>query len=62
VALLADRAAPDAVADESLITLFPGETATITVRTGTELSAERLTAPDVLRNANQLVEAARVRA
>ena len=57
--LLADRVAPDAVADDALLTLFPGETATLLVRTGARLSAEQLTAPDVLRCANQLVTAAR---
>ena len=59
IALLADRAAPDAVADDALITLCRGETATIHVRTRADLDAEQLTSPLVLRTANQLVAAAR---
>jgi beta-mannosidase len=59
LALLADRAAPDAVADESLITLCRGESATFRVRTRADLDVEQLTSPLVLRTANQLVAAAR---
>ena len=59
VTLLADRAAPDAVADDALITLCRGETATITVRTRAALEFNQLTSPLVLRTANQLVTAAR---
>jgi beta-mannosidase len=59
LALLADRAAPDAVADDALITLGRGETATISVRTQADLDADQLTSPLVLRTANQLVVAAR---
>jgi beta-mannosidase len=58
LALLADRAAPDAVADNALITLCRGETVTIRVRTCADLTAEQLTSPLVLRSANQLVAAA----
>ena len=42
-----------------LLTLFPGERATITVSTEAELTHNDLTSPPVLRNANQLVTAAR---
>jgi beta-mannosidase len=59
IVLLADRAAPDAVADKALITLCRGETATIRVRTRGDLCVEQLTAPIVLRTANQLVAATR---
>jgi beta-mannosidase len=59
LAILADRAAPDAVAEEMLLTLFPGEEATIKVFTEADLSEADLTAPLVLRHANQLVTAAR---
>jgi beta-mannosidase len=59
IALLADRAAADAIADTSLITLCDGETAAITVRTDSHLTVEQLTSPLVLRSANQLVAAAR---
>jgi beta-mannosidase len=59
LALLVDRSAPDAVADDSLITLCRGETATIRVRTHADLDAEQLTSPLVLRTANQLVVTAR---
>jgi beta-mannosidase len=54
LAVLADRAAPDAVVDEQLVTLLPGETAQFTVRTGTALDAAALTDPATLRSANQL--------
>jgi beta-mannosidase len=59
IVLLADRAAPDAVADKALITLCRGETATIRVRTRGDLCVEQLTSPIVLRTANQLVAATR---
>jgi beta-mannosidase len=62
LAVLADRAAPDAVAEDSLLTLFPGERATIRVFTDAELSYADLTSPLVLRHANQLVTAARTAA
>ena len=62
VAILADRAAPDAVADDMLLTLFPGESATIRVFTSADLSYADLTSALVLRHANQLVTAARTAA
>ncbi len=55
VALLADRAAPDARVDELLVSLLPGETATFRVRTAADLDLGALTDPLVLRCANQLV-------
>ena len=62
VAILADRVAPDAVAEDMLLTLFPGERATIRVFTEADLGAGELTAPLVLRQANQLVTTARATA
>jgi beta-mannosidase len=55
IALLADRLAPDAVVDDMLITLLPGESVTFEVRTTAELTHEQLLDPLVLRSANQLV-------
>ncbi|MDT0268426.1 glycoside hydrolase family 2 protein [Streptomyces sp. DSM 44915] len=54
VTLLADRAAPDAVADDALVTLLAGERHTFTVRTTAELDAAALTGPLVLRGVNSL--------
>jgi beta-mannosidase len=54
LALLADRLAPDAVVDDMLVTLLPGESATFTVRTAAALTREELTDPLALRSANQL--------
>jgi beta-mannosidase len=55
LALLADRAHPDAEVDDMLATLLPGETVTWTVRGPSTMDPDRLVAPDVLRCANQLV-------
>jgi beta-mannosidase len=61
--LLADKAAPDAEVDNQLVTLLPGETASFVVTTAASIDSEALTAPRVLRSANQLVaHAADVRA
>ena len=57
VALLADRVAPDAVVDEMLVTLLPGEATSIHVRTAATLMPAQLTDPWVLRSANQLAGA-----
>ncbi|WP_216094440.1 glycoside hydrolase family 2 protein [Jiangella alba] len=58
--LLADRLAPDAVVDEQLTTLLPGETTRLRVRlpSGGEVSPSSLTAP-VVRTANDLVASPR---
>jgi beta-mannosidase len=53
--LLADKVAPDAEVDIQLVTLLPGEGTSFTVTTGASLGPEALTAPRVLRSANQLV-------
>jgi beta-mannosidase len=54
LALLADRAAADAEVDDMLVTLLPGQTAVFSVRTAAPLDAAVLTAPPVLRSANDL--------
>jgi beta-mannosidase len=62
VAVLADRAAPDAVVDDMLVDLLPGESHTFTVRTDAVLSAaDLLVAPEVLRSANALAARAEIR-
>jgi beta-mannosidase len=58
LALLADRVAPDAVVDDMLITLLPGESVTFETRTAAELTHEQLVDPLVLRSANQLLTTA----
>ena len=55
LALLVDLLAPDAVVDDMLVTVLPGETAVFTVRTAAQLTAAQLTDRLVLRSANQLV-------
>lgn len=55
LALLVDKVDPDAVVDDMLVTLLPGETATFHVRTAWSGEPERFIAPDVLRTSNQLV-------
>ena len=53
--ILADKVDPSAVATDGLVTLLPGESAGILIRHDGELDLTRLTAPEVLRSANQLV-------
>lgn len=55
LALLADRVAPDARVDAMLLTLLPGESTTIDVRTSDRVAPEAFLDPRVLRSANQLV-------
>jgi beta-mannosidase len=52
LAVFADRLAPDAEADQCLLTLLPGDHATIRVSTRYTLDPEKLTAPPVLRCVN----------
>lgn len=52
---LVDVADPAASVDDALVTLLPGETAVFRVATDAAVSLEQLTAPEVLRTANQLV-------
>lgn len=54
VALLADRVAPDAVVDDMLVDLLPGETHTFTVLSRADVDGEAFGAPEVLRSANAL--------
>ncbi|NAZ84192.1 glycoside hydrolase family 2 protein [Kineococcus sp. R8] len=49
VSVLADRVAPDAVVDDMLVTLLPGESHTFRVRTTAAVDAAGFTAPAVLR-------------
>ncbi|WP_328478156.1 glycoside hydrolase family 2 protein [Actinoplanes sp. NBC_00393] len=60
VAVLADRVAPDAVVDDMLVDLLPGETHTFTVTTATVVDGEVFSAPEVLRSANSLALPAKV--
>ena len=53
--VLADRVAPDASADNALVTLLPGQTVAFDIRTTAEVAPEAFTDPLVLRSANQLV-------
>lgn len=52
LAVFADRLAPDAEADQCLLTLLPGDHATIRVTTRYQLDPARLTARPVLRCLN----------
>ncbi|WP_037578025.1 glycoside hydrolase family 2 protein [Phaeacidiphilus oryzae] len=58
VSLFADRLAPDAEADEMLVTLLAGESHSFLIRTGERLDPAELTGPLVLRTANDLREPA----
>lgn len=60
--VLADKVDPDAVAESQLLTLLPGESATIRVRTAGTAPAQDYLAPTVLMSANDLVARARERA
>jgi beta-mannosidase len=60
IAVLADRVAPDAVVDDMLIDLLPGETHTFTVHTAATVDGEVFSAPEVLRSANALTLPAKV--
>ena len=55
LAVLADRVAPDARVDAMLLTLLPGESATIGVSTAAAVPPEAFLDPLVLRSVNQLV-------
>ncbi len=54
VALLADRVAPDAVVDDMLVTLLPGETRSFLVRSAATVDPATFAGPLVLRSANAL--------
>ena len=55
LALLADKAAPDAEVDEMLVTLLPGESVEFVVSTAATLADAALTSTRVLRSVNQLL-------
>jgi beta-mannosidase len=55
LAILADRVAPDAVVDEMLVTLLPGESATFMITGATGATPSSFLDSGVLRSANQLV-------
>ncbi|MGI8880627.1 MAG: glycoside hydrolase family 2 protein, partial [Jatrophihabitans sp.] len=54
--LLADRMAADAVVDEMLVTLLPGESVVFRVSTAEHIDPAALVDPLVLRSANQLLD------
>ncbi|SFD46344.1 glycoside hydrolase family 2 protein [Streptomyces aidingensis] len=54
IAVFADRLAPDAEADDMLVTLAAGESHSFLVRTAAALDPAALTRPPVLRTANDL--------
>jgi beta-mannosidase len=51
IAVLADRVAPDAVVDDMLVDLLPGESHTFTVHTAAAVDPSAFLAPEVLRTA-----------
>ncbi|MEJ5945989.1 hypothetical protein WDZ17_11875 [Pseudokineococcus basanitobsidens] len=55
LALLVDKVDPEAVVDDMLVTLLPGEQATFEVRSRLDVDPARLVDPRVLRTSNQLV-------
>lgn len=59
LALFPDRLDPDAVVDDLLVTLLPGESATFVVTTRADLDATALTTHPVLRSANDLLHPVR---
>jgi len=59
VAVLADRVAADAVVDDQLVDLLPGETRSFLVRTAADADPAAFLAPEVLRSANSLAVPAR---
>ena len=58
LAVLADRVHPDAVVDDMLFTLLPGESAVFGIRAPAVPDPTALAGPDVLRSANQLLHPA----
>jgi beta-mannosidase len=55
--LNADRLAPDATVDELFVTLLPGQSTTVSVRTRKSLDADALTHHPVLNSVNSLLAA-----
>lgn len=55
LALLVDKVDPDAVVNDMLVTLLPGDRVTFTITSQIDVNPERFIQPNVLRTANQLV-------
>ncbi len=55
LALLVDKLDPQAVVDDMLVTLLPGESVTFGITSKITLTLESICAPTVLRSANQLI-------
>ena len=55
LAVLADHVAPDAVVDDMLVTLLPGESTVVGIDTAAGVDPAAFTGPLVVRSANQLV-------
>ena len=55
LAVLADRVAPDAVVDDMLVTLLPGQSTVVEIDTAAGVDPAVFTGPLVVRSANQLV-------
>ena len=58
LALLVDTVSPDAVADDALVHLLPGETASFVVSTSAAIDPSAFGAPGVIRTGNDLVAGA----
>ncbi|HWV49573.1 MAG TPA: glycoside hydrolase family 2 protein, partial [Microbacterium sp.] len=59
LAVLADKVHPEAFTEDGLITLLPGETATLLVQHAVPIDAAALGSARVLRTANELVASSR---
>ncbi|WP_248283349.1 glycoside hydrolase family 2 protein [Cryobacterium arcticum] len=57
LALLVDKVDPDALVDDMLVTLLPGESTVFTVTSARDVDPAAFAAPNVLRSTNQLVRA-----
>ena len=57
--VLADKVDPDAIADRALLTLVAGDSAVVTIASGSELDPAEFLAPNVLVSVNSLVAGAR---
>ncbi|WP_323986742.1 glycoside hydrolase family 2 protein [Microbacterium plantarum] len=55
IALLVDKVDPEAVVDDMLVTLLPGESVTFHVKSGSDAAPEQFCDSAVLRSSNQLV-------
>ena len=62
LSILVDKIDPDAVVDDMLVTLLPGEKAVFHIVSDAQFDPNELLSPRVLRSANQLVAPAQLRA